>query len=472
MATPLSCRRAPSRTPIPKDNMRREKRFPRPVLLLIFTLLLSPLAAAQDQLPKIDEYMNAAAKVDRFSGAILVARDGHVVVSKGYGMADLEEDVPNTPETKFRLGSLTKQFTAASIMLLQERGRLSVQDSICKYVAPCPEAWQPITLHQLLSHTAGVPNFTSLPDYQKTMREPAPIESLINRFRALPLDFKPGEGWSYSNSGYVLLGYVIEKVSGESYENFLRKNIFEPLGMTSTGYDHADAIIKHRAHGYSPRGDQIVNAAYLDMTIPHAAGALYSTVGDLYLWEQSLYTERLLKRASLDAIYTPVQHEYGYGWNITKLYNRKTYEHSGGIDGFATNITRFPDDRATVIVLSNYEAAPSSRIARDLAAILFGEKYDVPAERTVAKVDPKIYDAYVGEYELAPTFHLVITREGDRLMTQATGEPKIEVFPASETNFFLKVVKADITFVKNEQGQVTHLILNQGGQQQTAKKIK
>lgn len=452
--------------------MKRERTIPRFALLCACLLALSGAARAQDLLPKFEEYAQATAKADRFSGAILVARDGKVLMSKGYGMADVENDVPNTPETKFRLGSLTKQFTSASIMLLQERGKLSVQDSICKYVAPCPEAWQPITLHHLLSHTAGVPNFTGFPDYERTMREPAPVESLISRFRDRPLDFKPGEKWNYSNSGYVLLGYVVEKVSGGSYEKFVRENIFEPLKMSNTGYDHADAIIKHRARGYAPRGEQIVNAAYLDMSIPFSAGGLYSTVGDLYVWEQALYGERLLKKASLDAIYTPVQHDYGYGWGVTTIYNRKAYAHSGGIDGFATNIMRFPEDRATVIVLSNNEAAPSSRIARDLAAIVFGEKYEVPVERVVVKVDPKIYDAYVGEYELAPGFVFTVTREGDHLMMQATGQGKTELFPTSETNFFPKVVRADITFVKDAAGRVTQLILNQGGRQQPAKKIK
>ena len=453
--------------------MRLDQNFPpRFALLVACVLLLSLGASAQDLLPKIDEYMNAAVKVDRFSGTILVARDGKLIASKGYGMADLENDVPNTPETKFRLGSITKQFTSAAIMLLQERGKLSVQDSVCKYVAPCPEAWQPITLHQVLSHTAGIPNFTSFPDYAKTMREPATTESVVARFRDRPLDFKPGESWSYSNSGYILLGYIIERVSGQPYEQFVRENIFAPLKMNDTGYDHTDAIIKHRARGYSRAGERLVNAAYMDMSIPHAAGALYSTVGDLYLWDQALYTDKLLKQTSLAAIYTPVKNEYGYGWGVSKMHNRTLYAHNGGINGFSTVILRFPVERATVIVLSNYEPAPTGNIARDLAAIMFGEKYELPAERVVAKVDPAIYDAYVGEYELAPDFHIVVTRAGDRLLAQATGQPQFELFPASETKFFLKVVKADITFVKNEQGQVTHLILDQGGRQQHAKKIK
>jgi CubicO group peptidase (beta-lactamase class C family) len=439
-------------------------------------LALSVAARAQDLLPKFDEYAQAAARAERFSGAILVARDGKVLVSKGYGMADVENDVPNTPETKFRLGSLTKQFTAAAVLLLQERGKLSVQDSVCKYVAPCPEAWQPVTLHHLLSHTAGVPNFTNpaaFPDYVRTKREPTTVEALIGRFRDRPLDFKPGENWNYSNSGYVLLGHVVEKVSGKSYESFLRENIFEPLKMTSTGYDHADEVVKRRARGYAAGPDGgVVNASHIDMSIPFAAGGLYSTVGDLYLWDQALYTEKLLKKSSLDAMFTAVRNDYGYGFGVRKLFNRRVASHGGGIEGFSTTINRFPDDRVTVIVLSNYEAARSGVVARDLAAVAFGEKYELPVERVVVKVDPKIYDAYAGEYELEPTFVFTITREGDRLMMQATGQGKTELFPTSETNFFPKVVRADITFVKDAAGRVTSLILNQNGRKMNAKKIK
>ncbi|HEX7315746.1 MAG TPA: serine hydrolase [Pyrinomonadaceae bacterium] len=456
--------------------MRRERIFPRFALLCVCLLVLSVAARAQDLLPKFEEYAQAAAKVERFSGAILVARDGKVLLSKGYGMADVENDVPNTAETRFRLGSITKQFTAAAVLLLQERGKLSVQDSICKHVAPCPEAWQPVTIHHLLSHTAGMPNFTNFnefPDYLKTKRDPTTVESLIARFRDRPLDFKPGENWKYSNSGYALLGHVVEKVSGKSYESFLRENVFEPLKMTNTGYDHADEIVKRRAHGYAPGPEgRVVNASYIDMSIPFAAGGLYSTVGDLFIWDQALYGEKLLKKSSLDAMFTAVRNDYGYGYGVNKLFNRRHTTHGGGIEGFTTSINRFPDDRVTVIVLSNYEAARSGRIARDLAAIAFGEKYEVPVERAVAKVDPKIYDAYVGEYELEPGFVFNVTREGDHLMMQATGQGKAELFPSSETTFFPKVVRADITFVKDNTGRVTHLVLNQNGRQMNAKKIK
>ena len=361
----------------------------RLVAIIALCLMLAASAAAQtkaasdDLQLKADERLNAAVKANQFSGAVFVARDGRVLLSKGYGMANLEDETPNTPQTKFRLGSITKQFTATAIMMLQEQGKLSVQDSICKYVADCPAVWQPITLHHLLSHTGGVPNFTSFPDYQKTMSLPTTVEALVGRFKDKPLDFQPGEKWSYSNSGYVLLGHVIEKVSGKSYEAFLQENIFTPLGMKNTGYDHNTQVLPHRAAGYMPQGGTMMNARYLDMTIPFSAGALYSTVEDLYLWDQALYTEKLISKKSLDLMFTPVKNNYGYGWGMGNQRGLKVIAHSGGIDGFVTFIARYPDVKAVVIVLCNNMRANPQAVANDLAKLALSDKMTPAADEKV-----------------------------------------------------------------------------------------
>jgi CubicO group peptidase (beta-lactamase class C family) len=315
----------------------KRMQFQRLINLIALCLMLVASGAAQSrdsnqELPaKVDDYVNGLVKANQFSGSILVARDGKVLVSKGYAMANLEYEAPNTPQTRFRLGSITKQFTATAIMMLEERGKLNVQDSVCKYVTDCPATWQAVTIRHLLSHTSGIPNFTSFPDYIKTMTQPTTMDSLIARFKDKPLDFQPGEQWRYSNSGYVLLGHIIEKLSGKSYEAFLQENIFDPLKMTNTGYDSPARIIKNRAAGYETKGEAMVNASYLDMTIPHAAGALYSTVEDLYLWDQALYTEKLISKKSFDAMFTPVKNDYGYGWGIGKQYGLTRIAHGGGI---------------------------------------------------------------------------------------------------------------------------------------------
>jgi CubicO group peptidase (beta-lactamase class C family) len=443
------------------------------IIAVVLLFLLGVTSGfAQDIKPQVDELINAYMKMDKFTGSILIAKDGKILVSKGYGMANRELDVINTPQTKFRLGSVTKQFTALAIMQLQERGLLNVNDPIKKYIPDYPSG-DKITIHHLLTHTSGIPNLTDFPDFTETMMIPSPVEKTIERFKNKPLEFEPGEKFSYSNSGYVLLGYLIEKISGKSYESFLNENIFQPLNMTNTGYDHNSTILKNRASGYSLDKDELINAPYIDMSLPIGGGALYSTVEDLYLWDRALYTEKLVSKASLEKMFTPFKEDYGYGWTITELFKRKRISHSGGINGFSCNISRYVNDDACIIVLSNFEYAPVGQIGKDLAAIVFGEKYELPKERVEIQVDPNIYDAYVGEYQIDTNLILNITKEDNRLFAQAigTGQPKFEIYPESETKFFLKVVDAQITFVKNEKGIVTELILHQNGDH-PAKKIK
>ena len=439
-------------------------------IALLIALVAS--ATAQDLTPKFEEYMNALSNQKRFIGSVLVARDGKIVFSKGYGMANVELDVPNAPETRFRLGSITKQFTAAAILLLQERGKLNVTDPICKYFDPCPSAWSEVTIHHLLSHTGGVPNFTSFPDYMPKMMLPVTTTEMIARFKDKPLDFKPGEKWNYSNSGYFLLGAIIEKAAGESYESFLQKNIFDPLKLTGTGYDHFDVILKHRATGYSMSKGKMVNSAFLDMTQPYSAGSLYSTVEDLFRWNEALFGGKVLSTKSFEMMTTPVKNNYAYGLGVETKFNRKMITHGGGINGFATFIARFPDEKVTIVVLRNadYGTPGPGRISQDLAAILFGEKYEIPAAVTEVKVDAKILDAYVGQYQLAPNFVITISKEGDLLMAQATGQPRITLYAQAEAVFFSKAVDLKMTFVKGDDGKVTHLVLNQGGDRQ-AKRI-
>lgn len=435
------------------------------------TLAASPAAA--ELAPKFTEYMEAQERVSRFTGAVLVARDGKVVFARGYGMANLEHAIPNTPSTKFRLGSITKQFTAAAILQLQEKGKLNVQDPVCKYVPECPAAWAPVTIHHLLTHTSGIPSFTSFPDYLKTMMIASPPQKLLERFRDKPLEFAPGEKFNYSNSGYVLLGFILEKAAGQSYDEYLRANIFAPLGMDASGYDWSSTVLPGRASGYARRGESgYANAEFIHMTIPHAAGALYSSVEDFVKWDQALYSDKILSEASRQAMFTPFKNDYAYGCGVRELSGHKMASHGGGINGFNTSFMRFPEDKLCVAVFSNVEGTPVGRVARDLASIALALPYELPKERVAITVDRKILDTYVGRYELEPTLSLTITREGDGLMTQATGQSKVPIYAESETKFFLRVMDAQITFVKDSTGKVTHLILHQGGRELKGKKVE
>lgn len=440
--------------------------------LLVFVVLITLAWAAAAQAPtdeqisaKADEYMAAAEKIDKFSGTILIARNGKPVVSKGYGMANYEWGIANTPQTVFRLGSITKQFTAAAVMLLQERGKLSVNDAVCKYVAECPAAWEPITIKQLLSHTSGIPNYTAFPDFAAKAIMPIPTAELLAQYRSKPLDFTPGEKYSYSNSGYHLLGLIIEKASGKGYADFLQENIFGPLGMTQTGYDSHESLIKWRANGYARKGEGFVNAAYMDMLLPYAAGALYSTTGDLLIWDQALLTEKLLKRASLTEMYTPVKGNCAFGWNVGKRGSRTAISHGGAIYGFATQISRFPDDRVTVVVLSNVQGSSPGAVANNLAAAAFGEPVNMPVERKAISLPSQTLDKYVGEYQLLQNVTVTILNQGGKLFMRLTGQPDLEMFAESEKDFFLKVVDAQIKFEVDATGKTARLIFKQGGGQ-------
>lgn len=457
----------------------------RVALLAITVLLLwgfaaeqaaaQPLAeppSAETIAAQADEYCQAQVAINHFSGSVLVARGDQVLFAKGYGLANIEHGVPNAPHTKFRLGSITKQFTAMAILILQEQGKLSVDDLVSKHVEGCPETWKDVTIHHLLTHTSGIPSFTSLPGYAPSMPLPSSPKQTLDRVRDMPLEFPPGEKFVYSNSGYVLLGQIIEKVSGKPYEKLLPEVIFEPLGMKDTGYDFPAKIVPHRAAGYRRLGDQLANAAYLDMTIPHAAGALYSTVEDLHRWSVALDKGKLISSGAYEKMFTPVKGNYGYGWIVDKQFGRQRIGHGGGINGFSTYIGRLPDEKLCVVVLSNLEGSPPAAIAGGLAAIALGEKYDIPKERIFIAVDGKVLDSLVGEFEIQPGFVLTISRDGERLIGQATGQGKTELRAESETRFYVKEAGAEITFVKDDDGKVTKLILRQGGRETEGKRVK
>jgi CubicO group peptidase (beta-lactamase class C family) len=434
----------------------------------------TPVPTADQIIAKVNEYMDAAQRVDHFSGTILLARGGRPIVSKGYGMANYELDAPNTPQTIFRLGSVTKQFTSAAIMLLQERGKLSVNDPVCKYVTDCPAAWEPITIRHLLTHTSGIPNYTAFPGFmEKKSILPITTAELVTEYKAKPLEFTPGEKFNYSNSGYHLLGAVIEKASGKSYADFLQENIFTPLGLKNTGYDFTKPLLKHRAAGYVRDGEGLANAPYIDMLIPYAAGSLYSTTEDLLTWEQALYTEKLLTKKSLDEMFTPFKGTYAYGWGVGKRLEHASISHGGSINGFSTYIARYPDDKVTVIVLSNVQGASTDKVATALAAIAFGAKYDLPKERIAINLPAETLEQYIGDFQLTPAITFTISREENKLFLSIIGQPKMQLFAESDTKFFLKVVDAQITFVKDETGKVTQLLFRQGsGGGQPAKKVK
>jgi CubicO group peptidase (beta-lactamase class C family) len=323
---------------------------------------------------------------NHFTGTVLVARNGSFLLAKGYGYSNAKLETPNTLQTKFRLGSLTKQFTATAIMQLRENGLLSLQDSVCKLLQPCVAAWKPVTLHHLLSHTSGIAGYGAMPDPRTHTVPPWTAKQIAAQFRDAPLEFPPGTQWKYSDWGYCLLGLVIENVTGKPYAQVLRKQIFEPLGMHNTGYDQPETILQRRAAGYRLVGGKLEDAESINMAGPYAAGALYSTAQDLYKWDQALYTEALLRRSALGLLWTEVMSNYGYGWMVSTpasaskppwaLPKRFQVVHPGSINGFTPEILRFPNEHVTVIVLANLEDAHV--VGPELAAMVLGDPFSLP----------------------------------------------------------------------------------------------
>jgi CubicO group peptidase (beta-lactamase class C family) len=408
-------------------------------------------------------------KKNQFSGTVLVARDGKPILNQGFGQANRELNVPVKPDTAFRLGSITKQFTAASIMQLSEQGKLSIDDPIGKYYAAAPASWKKVTLKHLLTHRSGIPSYTDLPNFFRTLAqtERSP-EQIIEMTRDLPLQFEPGSKFSYDNSGYIILGFVIEKVSGEKYADYVRKHILEPLGMKHSGYDDTRAIVPGRAAGYEVEKGVWTNAPYIDMSLPYAAGSLYSTTGDLLLWEEAFFTDKVVSKASRAAMTTDYGSNYGFGLVPKTLGTHRLIGHSGGINGFSTNLRRYPDDGLTVVVLSNLESAPSMEIAQELAALYLG----LPAAPVLVAVAVKsdVLDRYVGTYELTKGFVIEVKRDGGTLAAQATGQSAFTLTPVSDSEFHF--LPAGITMVFPVQdGPAPSFQLTQGGLPRTATRL-
>lgn len=424
---------------------------------------------------ELDAAVQAFTALKRFSGAVLVAHRGKILLSNGYGLANIEHRIANTPQTVFRLGSTTKPFTATVIMQLEEGGQLSVNDPLHRYFPDYPNGDR-ITLHHLLSNTSGIPDYLLLPGFRETMGIEATAAELIARFKDLPLQFEPGAEFGYSNSNWVLLGAIIEQLTGQSYADAVHARIFRPLGMARSGYEWFAPVIANRADGYADHGEALTNADAIASSVMHGAGGLHSTVEDLYAFDRALYGETLLRQATLRRMFQPLSEMngvgYGYGWEIRTQSGRRAVGHAGGLDGFIAEFVRYVDDDATIIFLSNLSGTAQAEISETLAAILFGEPYVMPSERRFVQVDPAVFTDYLGEYELtfAGRTHTLIFRvEEKRLVMDIAGWSSSVLFPMSETTFYGRS-KGDVemTFLRTGHGGVEQIDMIWGGYRLTA----
>ena len=429
----------------------------------------------------LDELITARQAAVAPGCVVLVAKNGNIIYKKAFGKANLELNVPMQPDMVFRIGSVTKQYTAVAILQLIEQGKISLQDSIQKYIQDYPSKEHTITIENLLTHTSGIIDYEAL-DFPipNAIRIDFPAKQIIDSFGKLPLEFTPGTKYHYSNSNYFLLSYIIGQVSGKSYKDYLKENVFEPAGLSSTYYDSPTDIIPNRVNGYARYNSQYFNAGYISMSQVFGAGALLSNVDDLYKWHQALYSYKIIKKESLEKAFTPYRlsdgslSSYGYGWFIKTRNGVKSIEHSGGIDGFQSDEIYFPQQDIFIATLYNSLNEGGSDMSfmaldNDIATLSVGGQLNKEI-----KVDNSLLQRYVGVYETDPKHQGIVTLENGQLYLEAPGGglPKSPLFAKSETLFFLKVIDAEVEFTKDKDGKVTQLVVHFQGQNQVGKKVK
>jgi CubicO group peptidase (beta-lactamase class C family) len=420
-------------------------------------------------------------EVDRghFSGAVLISRGTKVLFTKGYGLANADWRIPNSVDTKFEIGSITKTFTATLILQLEQQKRLALTDSICTYIDSCPTSWASVTLHHLLSHTSGIYNLTLSADFTKEHAAAQTREEILARIRAPPLAFVPGTRFEYSNSNYYLLALVIEKVTGLAFETVLQERILGPLGMHDTGVLHRECILARHAVGYRPATNGALEVdSPIDASWSFGAGSMYSTVGDLEKWSRALDSNRILPQATLQRMWRPVKGDYGYGWEIPAVSlargTRRMVQHTGLVAGFVTIFQRIEAQQLTVIVLSNSLASHPERVAQSLSSLAFGEHYVPSFDRETVPFTAQMLARYVGDYELGGEIFTVSARNG-RLFVGSRDHPEypaLEILAASQTQLFLRDQDGDMTVTQDGRGRVSGFLLTQGSLSRTVKRLR
>lgn len=404
--------------------------------LFISFLLLPVLSLAQKNISALlDNYMKAQVNVNEFTGTVLVAQKGKIIYEKAFGMADREWNIPNTVRSKFEIGSVTKQFTSACILQLAEQGKLSLDDKLSKYFADFPKA-DSVTIHMLLTHTSGIKDYTEVPEFGKLATLPLEKDSLVALIKKQPYIFSPGTKWSYSSSGYFLLGYIVEKVSGRSYSEYLYNNVIQKAGLKNTCVNRWDSILLYRAKGYRKTTGGWKNADYISMEGPNSAGAIISTIEDLYQWNNALFSNKIISAASFSKMTTPYKEHYGYGLSIDSFQHHLEIGHNGGINGFSSFLGRFPTDDVVVAGLSNDETANTTGIVNALAAIVFDIPVITSYKHREVKVDSSILKRYVGAYKLPKAQIDLNTKEGKLYIHLQDQMDEYEFKPESETKFF------------------------------------
>jgi len=445
--------------------------------------LLKKKGAKEEPVPSADKLVDAyyiSLKDKEAPGiAILVSKEGNVVYERGFGYADIKGKKIVIPKTKFRIGSVTKQFTAAAILKLQENKLLSVNDKLSKYIPDFPRGDE-VTIHHLLTHTSGIHSYTNKPEFINKVTKTISEDSLIYSFKNDPYDFNPGENYMYNNSGYFLLGYIIGKVSGKPYGEYLKQTFFDPLQMKNTGVHFAGIKLEDEAHGYASNNGKYDDAINWDMSWAGAAGALYSTLRDLDKWNTALHSGKVISENSLKAALTTVAlnngdkpaMNYGYGLMMGKYRGTDNIQHGGGLHGFVSQLVYYPKQKLSIVMFSNSMDPEGNFDPNKIAEAFAWTEMEKQISNTITTVPPETLKLYTGRYDFMNGNVMRVTVENNKLYTQLTGQPKYEIFSSSENEFFWKVVEARIKFIKNEKGEISHAEFTQNGNNLNVKKLK
>jgi len=440
-------------------------------ILILFVFQPAESFAQKSHEVLIDEYMQAQVNVNEFSGAILVSSGGDIIYKKAFGYADREWKFPCTIETKFEIGSLTKQFTAAAVLQLVEQGKLNLYDKLSTYFPGYPKG-DSVTLHMLLNHTSGIADYTGLPLFYSLRTLPLKQDSVIGLFKNQPYTFSPGTNWRYSNSGYFLLGCIIEKVTKKPFSIYVYENVIKKAGLENTGINSLDSILTYRAKGYSrSEKGEWKNADYISMELAFSAGSIISSVEDMYRWQNKLLEGKIISQNMLTKMITPYKKNYGYGLYIDSLKHHFRIWHTGNIPGFTSFLGCFPLDSISIVVLSNDECN-SGAIAEALSAILFNLPVEMPYKAVEKNINTSVLKNYTGKYQLGETTNFEMLVKDNKLYLKPNGGGEMELKPESETKFFFaRDPEQEILFIIDSKGVITNYYFINKGSKMEIKKL-
>lgn len=460
------------------------------VFLILFLLTSIITAQTGNEAAAVDKYLTVRSEMGNFSGAVLIAKDGRIILRKGYGFADVEKKIPYTPETRHEVASISKMFTAMAALKLRDAGKLKLEDSICKYIDNCPEIWQPITVQNLMRHNSGIPDYEEplglgSKKYLEFMVQPDASRQIVENAKKLPLDFKPGEKFSYSNTAYIILSYVVQKAAGQPFDKFVTENILKPAGMKNSGVIDIKKLPKNLAKGYSFEGTDwaktlagvplndghLKQVPIISLTSPEGDAFLYSTVDDLYKWSLIMDGSSFVSPKLAEEVFTPGIDGYGYGWFIGKGFDRKRYRHNGGLPGYISDFVKFPDDKITIIMFSNLDRARLSNIVRDVSAIILGTPYDMPVRGNVIKLTAEQIAKLEGDYKMADGKLLTIRNEPDFLTAKLQDRYTAGLIPLSPTEFYFPLADGKAIFTLGENDKAVKVNMRYSGEDHIAERI-